>query len=149
MLCRTDCGNDVYIGSTSWSLCLRLSIHRQRAGNPSRLKYYGSSKLYQKMRKVGIQHWEIVPLITFACDRKTICEFEREWVKALGANLNTVSPANEDLVKREYHASYFKKNKETKRYYCELCTVAFMHSHALKKRLETYKHFMKWVWSVD
>ena len=149
MLCRTDGGNDVYVGSTSWSLCLRLSTHRQRAGNPSRLKYYGGSKLYQKMRELGIQHWGIVPLITFACDRKTICEFKREWVKALKAILNTFSPIDGSLDRRRNNVKYHKKNKETKRYYCELCNVAFMHSHALKKQLDTYKHFMKCVWSVD
>ena len=84
------------------------------------------------MREVGIQHWEIVPLITFACDRKTICEFQREWAKALKANFNTFSPIDENLGRRRNKVKYHKKNKETKRYYCELCNVAFMHSHALK-----------------
>ena len=83
MLCRTDGGNDVYVGSTSAPLCRRLSTHRQRAGNPSR--YYEGSKLYDKMREVGVKNWEIVLLLTFACNRETIFEFEREWVKALGA----------------------------------------------------------------
>ena len=32
MLCRTDGGTDIYVGSTSQSLPQRLSSHRQRAG---------------------------------------------------------------------------------------------------------------------
>ena len=139
MLCRTDKaedgGTDVYVGSTLQPLWKRLSTYKDRAGNPSGLKYYRGSKLYRRMREVGIGNWEIVPLLTFTCDRETIFKFEREWIKVLGANLNTVSPIDEDLVKREYHASYFKKNKETKQYYCSICDVAFMHNYDLKKNI--------------
>ena len=101
------------------------------------------------MGVVGVQRWKILPLLTFACDRETVSEFEREWVKALDANLNTVLPVNEDLDKTRIMAKYFKKNKEMKRYYCSICDVAFMHNSHLKIHLDTYKHFMKWVWSVE
>ena len=115
MLCRTDKddGTDIYVVSTSEPLGKRFSAHKQDAGNPSRLKYHGNSKLCRRMREVGVQRWKIIPLITFACDRKTICEFELEWVKALKANLNTFSPINEDLVKREYYIKYRKKIRKT------------------------------------
>ena len=149
MLSRTDGGNDIYIGSTSCPLGKRFTHHKHCAGNPSRLKYYGGSKLYKKMREFGVQHRKIVPLLTFACDRNTIAEFEQEWVKAIGADLNTVSPIDKDLVQRRNMSEYFKKNKEKKRYYCELCNVARMHNRDLKKHFGTYRHFMKWVWSVD
>ena len=96
MLCRTDGGNDIYIGSTSQPLGKRFAEHKYNAGNPSRLKYYGSSKLYKKMRDVGVHNFRIVPLLTFACNRETIYEFEQEWVKTTGASLNTVSPVNDD-----------------------------------------------------
>ena len=147
MLCRVDGGNDVYVGSTSKPLGERFSEHKCNAGNPSRLKYHGTSKLYERMRDVGVHRWKIISLSTFACGRKTICEFEREWVKALGASLNTYSPFNED--RREYRVNYYKKNKEEKRYYCEICDVAFMHNSHLKTHLDTYKHFMNWVWDID
>ena len=151
MLCRTDKaeddGTDVYVGSTSCPLGRRFAVHKQRAGNPSNFKYYGTSKLYERMREVGVQLGKIVPLLTLACGRKIICEFEREWVKALNANLNTFLSINEE--KREYMIKYHKKNKETKRYYCELCNIAFMGTGNLKTHLDTYKHFMKWVWDVD
>ena len=117
MLCRTDKteddGTDVYVGSTSCPLSRRLAHHKYNAGNPSRLKYYGSSKLYRRMREVGVQRWKIVPLLTFSCDQKTIFEFEREWVKALNANLNTVSPVHEDLVRRRIMVKYHKKIRKT------------------------------------
>ena len=63
------------------------------------------------MREVGVHRWKIVPLITFACDQNTICEMEREWIKALNANLNMLSPI-ENLVKRVYMIKYRKKTKK-------------------------------------
>ena len=77
-LCRTDGGNDVYFGSTSQPLGQRFTEHKYNAGNPSRLKWYGGSKLYEKMREVGVQHWKIVPLLTFACNQETIFGFEQD-----------------------------------------------------------------------
>ena len=69
VLCRTDGGDGIYIGSTSQSLPQRFSEHKNNAGNPSRLKWYGGSKLYQKMREVGVHRWKIVPLIMIPCGR--------------------------------------------------------------------------------
>ena len=74
MLCRTDGGTDIYIGSTSCPLEKRFANHKYRAGNPSR--FYSGSKLYKKMREVGVQHWKIIPLLTFACNWETIHKFE-------------------------------------------------------------------------
>ena len=147
MLYHTDC-TDVYIGSTSQTLEERLRCHKN-AGDPSMLKWYGSSKLYEKMRAVGVQHWRIVPLLTFACDQKTIFEFEWEWVKAAGAGLNTLSPVNEDLGKREYDKQYCRKNIETKRYYCGLCHVACVDKSHLKRHFDTLKHSYAWLNVAD
>ena len=124
MLCRTDGGTDIYIGSTSIPLGYRFSQHKYNAGNPSRLKWYGGSKLYKKMRGVGVHRWKMVPLLTFACDRATVCEFEQVWIEATGANLNTISSVNEELDKREYDKQHRRNNIEEKRFYCELCDVA-------------------------
>ena len=149
MLCRTDGGNDIYIGSTSCPLKQRFSQHKQDAGNPSRLKWYGGSKNYKKMREVGVQHWKIVPLLTFSCNRETICEFEHEWVKTTGANLNTVPPVNENVARRGYDKQRRRKNKELKLYYCGLCNVTFMHNRDLKKHLDTLKHSYNYLNSLD
>ena len=152
MLCRTgkpDDGTDIYIGSTSQPLGKRFSEHKYNAGNPSRLKYYGSSKLYEKMPEVGVQNWEIVPLLTFACNRDTIFESEKCWVKTLNANLNTVSPVREDLVRRRIMVKYRKKNKEDKRYHCELCDVACMSNRDLQRHFDTLKHSYNYLNSLD
>ena len=74
-------------------------------------------------------NWNVIPLLTFACDQKTIFEFEREWVKATTAGLNTYSPAtnqkqyraeyykeNKDAIK-QYQAAYYKENKYNKKQY--------------------------------
>ena len=111
MLCRTDGGNDIYVGSTARSLPKRLADHKYDAGDPSRLKWYGGSRLYKKMREVGVHNWKIVPLVTFACDRDTIVGFEKQWVEATGANLNTFSPVNDDVDRKEYDRRLHKKIK--------------------------------------
>ena len=147
MLCRTDGGNDVYVGSTSCPLGKRFAEHKHNAGNPS--TYYGGSKLYQKMREVGVHSWEIVPLLTFACNQETICGFEQEWIKALNANLNIISSVDEDLVRRVINSKYFKRNKEMRRYYCELCGIACKDKYNLNRHFDTYKHFMNCVCDID
>ena len=102
------------IGSTLQPLGKRLADHKQNAGNPSRLKWHGSSRLYQKMREVGVHRWKIVPLITIPCDRAAICECEQEWIKVLNAILNTISSVNEDVDEREYRRYTVKKIKKKK-----------------------------------
>ena len=147
MLCRTDGGNDVYIGSTSCPLGKRLADHRHKAGNPSR--YYGGSKLYQKMLEVGVHRWKIIPLLTFACNRDTIFEFEREWVKATGASLNTFSPVNGDIVQKECDRRRRRRNKETKWFYCEICDIKCKDKYDLRRHLGTLKHSYAWLNSLD
>ena len=70
MLCRVDKtgddGTDVYVGSTSQTLGQRLSGHKKHAQNPIN----GGNRLYKWMNEVGLQNWEMVPLLTFACDKK-------------------------------------------------------------------------------
>ena len=149
MLCRTDGGNDIYVGSTSQPLEKRFAEHKYNAGNPSRLKWHGSSKLYQRMREVGIHNFKIVPLLTFACNLDIIFVFEKQWVEATGANLNTFSPVNDDLVIKGYDRKRKKRNKEVKRYYCDVCNIACSDSHKLKRHFDTLKHSYAWLNSVD
>ena len=149
ILCRTYGGNDAYVGSTSQPLPKRFAEHKYNAGNPSRLKYFGSSKLYQKMREVGVHNFKIVSLLTFACNRDTIFGFEKQWVEATGANLNTNSPVNGDLVIKGYDRERKKHNKEVKRYYCDVCRIACSDSHKLKRHFDTLKHSYAWLNSLD
>ena len=136
-LVRTDKpedGTDVYVGSTSLSLKRRLAIHRHDAKRMN-------SKLYKRMRTVGIQRWKIRPLLTFACDQKTIREFEKTWVTALNADLNTHSPLDENSnvnkikVREEHH----RKSVESKRYYCDVCDKAFRCSILMEQTPEKPK----------
>ena len=86
MLCRTDKtedGTDIYIGSTSQRLERRLCRHRYRAKNFLEQGYSENNRLYKQMNDVGIKKWQVIPLLTFAWDQKTIYEFEKSWVKAL------------------------------------------------------------------
>ena len=109
MLCRKDKsedGTDIYIGSTSKTLEKRLSGHRSDAQS---LKN-GGSRVYKRMREIGLQNWKMVPLLTFSCDKKTIFEFEKQWIGLIGPDLNMVSPITDQ---KEYNAAYHKANKVT------------------------------------
>ena len=98
---KEDDGKDLYVGSTSKKLKYRLSSHKC----PSSCER--ESKLYKRMREVGTDNWEIIPLLSFSCDQKTIREFEKEWCEAIGTDLNMISPFTD---KKEYNANYRKLN---------------------------------------
>ena len=174
-----DDDTDIYVGSTSKPLKIRLRGHKNdatRAGNEN-------NKLYTRMRATGIQNWEIFPLLQRTCDIKTIKELERKWCKILGADLNTALPILTHEERGQYQASYqadyyesnkeaiskrqadyYKANKEAiskreadyreankqgKRYYCKLCDKAFSIDQGLQRHLKTEKHFWKYIYSVD
>lgn len=153
MLCRTnkpDDGTDIYIGSTSKPLCQRLCAHRYRAKNFIGEGYSENNRLYKRMNDVGIMSWQIIPLLTFACNQKTIRDFERQWVTATGAGLNTYSPITDRKeYKKEYDATYHKNNIQTKRYYCNICDIVCGSNHDLKNHLGTLKHSYAWLNAVD
>ena len=65
------------------------------------------------MREVGLENWQIVPLLTFACDKITIRNYEKSWHDLLNANLNTVSPVLDLKKRKDYMTNYRKLNKET------------------------------------
>ena len=68
---KEDDGTDLYVGSTSRPLKNRLCQHK------SYTKIV-SNKLYTKMLEIGTNNWEIIPLLSRICDRKKICEVEKE-----------------------------------------------------------------------
>ena len=65
------------------------------------------------MREVGLENWQIVPLLTFACDKITIRNYEKSWHDLLNADLNTVSPVLDLKKRKDYMTNYRKLNKET------------------------------------
>ena len=50
----------------------------------------------------------MIPLLTFACDKKTILEFEKQWIGLIGSDLNSYSPITDQ---KEYNAAYHEANK--------------------------------------
>ena len=83
-----DDGKDLYIGSTSQTLKKRLQDHTHNAK-------ICNTKLYKRMQEIGPENWTIEPLLTFSCDKKTIYDFEREWIKLIKPDLNVLSPVRE------------------------------------------------------
>ena len=109
-------GTDVYVGSTSLSLKLRLQLHRTAS------KRCNNNKFHTKMKEVGIYNWKIVSLLTYSCDQKTIMEFERKWVEILNPVLNTYYPLDTDNkwnsnIKREQKKYHYYRNIESKKHY--------------------------------
>lgn len=107
-----DDDTDMYVGSTSMPLNKRLCCHRCdaiRVGNEN-------NRLYKRMCEVGLQNWEILPLLGRTCDIKTIYELERKWIDVVGADLNTNSPittiSEKKEHKKEYDVGYYENNKE-------------------------------------
>ena len=128
-------GTDIYVGSTSQPLKKRLVCHRSHAK-------ICNSKLYTRMDEVGKYNWKIIPLLTYPCDKKTICEFEKEWIKVLDADLNTFSPLDEnhnvnknELAKKHYHDSLVNG-----RYSCNVCDMIFGKLDHLKRHFKSLKH---------
>ena len=105
-----DDDTDIYVGSTSLPLGQRLQTHRsdaQRIGNEN-------NRLYVRMNEIGLENWEILPLLARTCSKKEICEVEKNWVRILMADLNTNSPITN---KKEYQAAYYEKNKDAMKEY--------------------------------
>ena len=64
------------------------------------------------MCEVGLENWEILPLLTRTCSKKPIYEVEKNWVWVLRADLNTNLPIREEATMKDYRANYYKNNKE-------------------------------------
>ena len=146
-LVRTDKpedGTDVYVGSTSKTLKNRLKDHRHDAGRCN-------SKLYKRMFEMGIDNWKILPLLVHICDRKTIQEFERNWIELLSPDLNTYSPLDENPNVNNIEASkrHYRNSIENKTYYCNVCDKAFGKIYALKRHFNSLKHQYAYLNSVD
>ena len=180
MLCRTDetddDGTDIYIGSTSRPLKERLRKHRSNAKNFLKRGYTENRKLYTGMNEVGFQSWNIISLLTFTCDKKTVFEFEKRWIGLIGADLNTISPitnrkeykvsyreANKEEIQQQ-HANYYKENKQVilqrdadyrefnvqnKVHHCNVCDKSFGYRKDLNRHYDTLAHSYAYMDSVD
>ena len=141
---KSDDGTDICVGSTSQTLTKRLIAHRVQA-------QVINNKLYTRMCKIGLYNWQIIPLLTFACDKKTIREFEKSWVEVLNTDLNTYSPLSDSYMKRYRQADreLYHSNIQNKAYYCDICDKAFGYRFNLRKHFNTLKHQYAYLNSVD
>lgn len=85
-----DLNDKVYIGSTRELLAKRWSCHKSYAKHN-----YGDSELYQEMRRLGIDHFNCVPIAT--CDTLAgSIEAENRLIKeydSIASGYNTNLPA--------------------------------------------------------
>ena len=160
---KADDDTNLYVGSTSQTLEQRLSKHRSYARNFIGRGCRKDNRLFKRMNEVGLWNWKIIPLISRTCDIKEIREVERKWIRILKADLNTILPIREEETIQEYQSKYRENNRtfvrqcvfnsfkniESKKYYCDVCDLACRSNHDLKNHLDTYNHFMKWIWSVN
>ena len=152
-----DDGTDLYVGSTSQTLKQILYEHRNSVEKCN-------SKLYTRMREIGINSWEMVPLLSFTCDKKTILEFERQWCEAIGTDLNMILAINTEEEKKEHNAKYYKSNKESikqkiaecrksnkqnKVYHCSVCEKSFESNWLLKRHFNSLIHQYVYLNSLD
>ena len=149
-LVRTDKpedGTDVYVGSTSKSLKLRLQQHRK---DSKRCK----NKLYTRIKEVGVDNWGILPLLIHVCNQEEIREFERCWIALLSPDLNTYSPLDtnnkwDHIGLKELKRKHYYDSIKSKRYYCDICDKAFGNITNLERHLKTLKHSYAYMDSVD
>ena len=169
LLCNknSDFGSDVYLGSTSKPLAQRLRLHKNdclRIG-------YEENKLYKRMREVGFENWIIRQLLSLEstmCTRNDIRKFEKMWCEILNADLNTNSPITTTEEKREHDvaysaayrkenkeeisrkkAEYYRKNRNSKKFFCELCQKSFSTNQKLKKHFNSLAHQYAFLNSLD
>ena len=128
------------------------------------------------MNDVGVWNWNIIPLVTFACNQITIFEFERDWIQILKTDLNMIFPVtdrkkyeaeyrknNKDIIRKRcaghYEANkdailrqctkYRKNNVEAKKYHCDACDISFGYKKDLDRHLDTLKHQYAYLNSLD
>ena len=85
------------------------------------------------MCEAGITNWQIIPLLTFACDKKPIREFEKSWIEVLNTDLNTYSPLSDSYMKRckQTDRKLYHSNIQKKAYYCDVCDKSFGYRYNL------------------
>ena len=76
--------DDIYVGSTTQTLCKRMENHRASM----KMEKKNKAPLYQKMIEIGIEQFYIDRLEKCKCnDIEELRAREREWIKKIG-NLN-------------------------------------------------------------
>ena len=121
------------MGCTSQPLGERLQRHRKDAQRSG----YENNRLYKWMREVGLEKWEILPLLSRTCGKKEAFELERNWLRILKADLNSNLPIREEETIEEYKTNWFKNNEAVRQYQAEYYKANRVAIH--KYQAEYYK----------
>jgi len=118
-----DVDDKIYVGSTTLSLCRRMTNHRCDA------KKGKTFKLYQHVRDIGIGHFRIVLIEKYPCDdREELRKREEHFIRQLNPQLNTFKAYQSLEERRQYNIvrskQYQVENKEkiakrSKQYYLD------------------------------
>jgi len=100
-----DVDKEEYIGSTCNPLCKRLWWHRSDA------KKKPTSRVYEHMLKVGIEHFKIILVEQYPCENKMeLLRRERYWIHELNPSLNHYFPSRSTT---ERSKEYYEINRDT------------------------------------
>ena len=81
-----DDDTDVHVGSTSLRLGKRFTHHKYSAKNFMERGCSENNRLYVRMNEIGVENWEVLPLLARTCYKKDIYEVEKNWVRILNAD---------------------------------------------------------------
>ena len=98
IVCTLPDIDDIYVGGTATRLSRRMCCHRSEA---RRTKC--NSKVYQFMRKYGVENFKIELLEEYPCkSRKELGKREQHWIDTLKPSLNTANATShrKDVLKR-------------------------------------------------
>ena len=115
-----------YLESCRTTLKERLQLHRNDAkrGYINQGERVCNSKLYTKMREIGVDNWEIKPLIFAACTEKQIRIFEQAKIDELKPNLSERRADPGECSARIAKAKRNRENpKRHEKVFCDVCQV--------------------------
>ena len=147
--------NKIYIGST-WNFTRRKSEHKSDCYNKNSKKY--NTTLYKYIRENG--GWNEFELSIIECKNYDSIR-EREHTEQHYINLyggvenlmNGQDAINTPEQKREKHNICDKNriqiNKDTKRFYCEPCEIAYRSKSHLERHIQSEKHQLKIMESIN
>jgi group I intron endonuclease len=105
--------NEIYIGSTCLDLSKRLFNHRAYA------RLNKKSKIYQRMKDVGIDHFKIVLVEEYPCENKMqLVQREQYYIDLLKPNLNSrwayATDEQKKDRKNDHQKNHYQNNRDAK-----------------------------------
>ena len=106
---RNSVDNDIYIGSTCSPLSKRMSGHR----TDTKARPKTCSKLYQKMKEIGLDKFYIELLLEYPCENKEQLQAkEGEYIRKYGTLNNLVAGRSKKEQYIECRETILQKQKE-------------------------------------